>query len=448
MTSANHNQTFGQTFGARTPHTVIIARGEKVRYFTIRPLTFVVSCALASATVLGCLGTLACLAISDELPGLEAAGQTSLRQAYEGRITSLRSELDRVVSRQLLDQRAVESKVDTLLGQQADLAARYEKLQPLLERARSNGLLPQVLPVPTPKPSDDHAALTDMPAAAKTRLLSFAEEPGNDVLGRFGLVDRGAGPATWKRAPSGASFGTWKSRPGGSAQDLIHAIGRSIDDAEDGQIVDLDRLAEGARRRTESIASALRSEGLSVPGKADTTSQDEGGPFVPVPEAQKFDASFAELDAALTRLQTMRETSEQLPLSAPLTSSVVSSPFGVRPDPFFGRSAMHTGIDFVAASGTDVSATAPGKVIQAGFSGGYGQMVEVDHGGGVTSRYGHLSSILVSVGDRVSPGNVIGKVGTTGRSTGPHLHYEIRRGGEAVNPDRFLRAGRKISSLG
>ncbi|WEF53117.1 M23 family metallopeptidase [[Pseudomonas] carboxydohydrogena] len=106
---------------------------------------------------------------------------------------------------------------------------------------------------------------------------------------------------------------------------------------------------------------------------------------------------------------------------------------------------MHTGLDFRASTGDPVRATADGKVTSAGWSGGYGRMVEIDHGNGLATRYGHLSQIDVKVGDVVKIGEVVGEVGSTGRSTGPHLHYETRINGEAVDPQRFLRAGARFA---
>jgi murein DD-endopeptidase MepM/ murein hydrolase activator NlpD len=95
--------------------------------------------------------------------------------------------------------------------------------------------------------------------------------------------------------------------------------------------------------------------------------------------------------------------------------------------------------------GSEAQVTAPGTVVSAGWNGGYGRMVEVEHADGFTTRYGHLSKILVKKGQQLSAGDIVGKVGSTGRSTGPHLHYEVRRNGEALNPSRFLKAGRKVS---
>jgi murein DD-endopeptidase MepM/ murein hydrolase activator NlpD len=137
----------------------------------------------------------------------------------------------------------------------------------------------------------------------------------------------------------------------------------------------------------------------------------------------------------------------QLPLTRPIPNSPITSGFGARMDPFLGRPAMHTGIDFRAASGSLARTTAGGTVISAGYNGGYGNMVEVDHGNGISTRYGHLSRIDVTVGQVVAKGAVLGETGSTGRSTGPHLHYEVRVDGAAVNPMTFIKAGSEITPL-
>jgi murein DD-endopeptidase MepM/ murein hydrolase activator NlpD len=123
----------------------------------------------------------------------------------------------------------------------------------------------------------------------------------------------------------------------------------------------------------------------------------------------------------------------------------ISSGFGVRMDPFLHLAAMHTGIDFRGNAGDPVHATAAGTVTTAGWSGGYGKMVEIDHGNGLSTRYGHLSQIEVDVGDKVRLGQIVGRLGSTGRSTGPHVHYETRIDGEAVDPQKFLNAGAKLN---
>jgi murein DD-endopeptidase MepM/ murein hydrolase activator NlpD len=119
----------------------------------------------------------------------------------------------------------------------------------------------------------------------------------------------------------------------------------------------------------------------------------------------------------------------------------VSSPFGYRPDPFLGRPALHPGVDLVQSYGSEIRSTAAGRVVHAGPMGGYGNMVEIDHGNGLATRYGHMSEVLVAEGEEVKAGAVVGRIGSTGRSTGPHLHYEVRIDGEPVDPERFLQAG-------
>jgi len=190
------------------------------------------------------------------------------------------------------------------------------------------------------------------------------------------------------------------------------------------------------------MADIIRSTGLKIDDKADDA---VGGPFVEA-STNPFQASLADLDSALDRLETVRGTAERLPLGNPAPGRDITSRFGNRMDPFLGRPALHTGIDFRAETGADVRATGAGTVSFAGYSGGYGNMVEVDHGKGVTTRYGHLSQILVRTGEKIELSDVIGKAGSTGRSTGPHVHYEVRLNDEAVDPMRFLVAGTELKT--
>ena len=126
------------------------------------------------------------------------------------------------------------------------------------------------------------------------------------------------------------------------------------------------------------------------------------------------------------------------PSRPPLPGFTPSSGFGRRLDPFTGKPARHTGLDYAAPHGAPVLASAGGHVRRAGPYGAYGRTVEIDHGGGLVTRYGHLSRILVRVGDVLLPGQQIAKVGSTGRSTGPHLHFEVLQDGTAVRPELFL----------
>lgn len=141
------------------------------------------------------------------------------------------------------------------------------------------------------------------------------------------------------------------------------------------------------------------------------------------------------IDDALLQQRLNKQT---LPTVLPVTSGYFSSNYGSRIDPFSGRSTLHEGIDFVAPTGTRVQAAAGGTVLASEWFADYGNIVEIDHGDGLTSRYAHLSRRKVKVGDVVLKGQPIGDLGSTGRSTGPHLHFEVRRNGVAVNPKQFL----------
>ncbi|HEV2336672.1 MAG TPA: peptidoglycan DD-metalloendopeptidase family protein [Stellaceae bacterium] len=159
----------------------------------------------------------------------------------------------------------------------------------------------------------------------------------------------------------------------------------------------------------------------------------EGGPFIPAPHGKYPNTSLsADKLAALSRLVNV------LPVSAPLASYQIGSPFGVRGDPMNGHSAFHTGIDLLAPYMTPVYATAPGVVTYSGYRDDYGKVVEIDHGNGISTRYAHLHRQTVSVGQRVAAHTQIGFLGSTGRATGPHVHYEVLVNGEPQDPNKFM----------
>ena len=138
------------------------------------------------------------------------------------------------------------------------------------------------------------------------------------------------------------------------------------------------------------------------------------------------------------KLEAIRGLEKVLPLTAPLTHYQIGSPFGLRTDPFNGRLAFHTGIDMDAPYMSPVYSTAPGTVVYAGYFGDYGKVVEIDHGFGIDTLYAHLQRYFVSVGQKVAALAEIGLVGTTGRSSGPHVHYEVRVNGQPQDPEKFI----------
>ncbi|HEY2445423.1 MAG TPA: M23 family metallopeptidase, partial [Rhizomicrobium sp.] len=178
-----------------------------------------------------------------------------------------------------------------------------------------------------------------------------------------------------------------------------------------------------------------------------------GGPFVSVQSARidgigdaAFTNAYEGAVAHTDELNTLFAALRHVPLTTPVHGGQfeMTSGFGARVDPFTRRIALHTGMDFAGPWGSTVTATAPGVVVFAGGRGGYGNMVEIDHGFGFHTRYGHLSSVLVRAGMRVNQGSPIGKLGSTGRSTGPHVHYEVWVADTVKDPGKFIEAGRHV----
>jgi murein DD-endopeptidase MepM/ murein hydrolase activator NlpD len=175
-----------------------------------------------------------------------------------------------------------------------------------------------------------------------------------------------------------------------------------------------------------------------------------GGPYEPIDTtAVKAapDPAFRALFQSWKRLDQLQQGIVAIPSQKPVDAVDFTSGFGVRSDPFRGGAAMHAGVDIRGAYGTAIYATADGVVGRAGRASGYGNLVELDHGRGIQTRYGHLSSILVQPGQRVKRGELIARMGSTGRSTGNHLHYEVRLDGNAVNPMPFLQGANYLTAM-
>jgi len=221
--------------------------------------------------------------------------------------------------------------------------------------------------------------------------------------------------------------------------------------------MDQERLIEAAETfansRAERLRAAMRMAGL------DSSSFSRGGASLggPLIEAKDPRALAAILDVdeefasriqrAATDMSDMRAlnaAAKKLPFYRPTNNPAMSSSYGVRFDPFTRRPAFHSGLDFPGAFYTPIMATAPGVVSFTGVRSGYGNTIEIDHGGGFKTRYAHLQGISVRVGQRVAIGQRVGAMGSTGRSTGPHLHYEVWANGRAQNPNRFLKAGEYV----
>ncbi|EZP72841.1 Membrane protein [Sphingomonas paucimobilis] len=150
------------------------------------------------------------------------------------------------------------------------------------------------------------------------------------------------------------------------------------------------------------------------------------------------DVGFSNLFSSLQRLDGEAKQANYIPSGRPVEKLSLTSNFGVRSDPFNGGARMHKGVDIPGPVGTPIYATADGIVSRAGWASGYGNLVQISHGGGMETRYGHMSKLIVSANSYVRRGQLIGLMGSTGRSTGSHLHYEVRVDGQAVNPLPFV----------
>jgi len=206
-----------------------------------------------------------------------------------------------------------------------------------------------------------------------------------------------------------------------------------------------DRRVAAVEQRQLALAAALQSQDIDeatlrrlgfYPAKAGST-DGQGGPF-----ESAGNSTFKALFDNWKKLDQLQNGVIAIPAEKPVKTNVeFTSGFGVRSDPFHAGAAMHPGIDLAGSYGTPIYATADGTVLRAGWnSGGYGNLVEIDHGRGITTRYGHMSAILVQPGQHIVRGQQVGRMGSTGRSTGNHLHYEVRIDGKAVNPIPFMKS--------
>ncbi len=202
-----------------------------------------------------------------------------------------------------------------------------------------------------------------------------------------------------------------------------------------------------------NLRDVMRHTGINPDRFARKIAGGQGGPEIPLDQVRiegisdrQFTHAYLSAAAVLDQLNDLSAAMNHVPLTAPVSVATFdkSSGFGPRVDPFTGRYAFHSGIDFAGPWGSLVHATAPGTVVFAGNRGGYGNMVEIDHGYGIHTRYGHLSAINVRVGTRVGTGMSLGRVGSTGRSTGPHVHYEVWYDDVVKNPNNFIEAGRHV----
>ncbi|MCP3382907.1 MULTISPECIES: M23 family metallopeptidase [unclassified Bradyrhizobium] len=407
----------------------IVHHGKQVR---LGPVVFWIVVGTVVLLGLWSAATATYFAFRDDVLTRLIARQAEMQYAYEDRIAELRAKVDRTTSRQLLDQEQFDQKLDQIMKRQTALESRATAL----------GAMPDVtgsIPRSTPQRGDANQTTQGTPKPS----------PISDTVIFVAPPDREA--RLESRAPAAIAPPVNQFAKNQGFDNVLVRLTTSLDQVERRQVAALSAVEEGMDSRMRRLRGVVSDLGLNMATlEAAVPRAAMGGPFVPVKltaNAGPFEKQLYRISTTRAEMDRLNRTLAQVPYRKPVVGEVeFTSGFGVRSDPFLGRPAMHTGLDFRAATGDPARVTANGKVVSAGWSGGYGRMVEVDHGNGLSTRYGHLSEINVKVGEIVKIGQVIGLVGSTGRSTGPHLHYETRIDGEAVDPQKFLRAGVRLSA--
>ena len=282
--------------------------------------------------------------------------------------------------------------------------------------------------------------------ASKLEVLSRRQADAERRQRLFSTLNPGYGTSPEDDPDGGLRLGGKEARnaaPSGIRPDAASLSAR-YDELERDQKAALAGLKGKIEAERDGLAAIYSDLGLlSLP--AAPVKAAMGGLYIPFELGTgRTSDDVADLETLAAESSRLRAALDRIPLRNPAPGLPLSSGFGTRADPFLGTLAFHSGLDLVAGSGTAARATAAGTVVSAGWNGNYGLMVELQHDHGYTTRYAHLSSVEVSPGQTVNTGDIIGRTGSTGRSTGPHLHYETRLNDVALDPRKFLKAGEKL----
>jgi murein DD-endopeptidase MepM/ murein hydrolase activator NlpD len=314
--------------------------------------------------------------------------------AYEDRLAQMRVEIDRLHSRSYAQAGDINLQLHELSQQQDVLLEQHQLVRALVDKADRLGL-----------------ANLDLTMSSPADLSLASTANGNPDLAA-----------------------------------TAESVARMMDETQQA----MTGIAMAATQRTDSIVSELGRLGIETE-MPDSALTGIGGPLLAAAGSVESTALVDDANAvmdALMRYKAAKDSLTLAPVHMPITGNFrQSSGFGNRKDPFTGGRAFHSGLDFAAPTGTSVFSAADGVVSFVGERSGYGKVVEVEHGNGLSTRYTHLSGYLSRVGQKVSTGTPIAKVGSTGRSTGPHLHFEVRRGDQALDPKPFLDAGKRLLAV-
>jgi len=425
---------------------VSIARGQSMRTFTARPWTLWAAGAVFAATFAWGAGATAYIAFRDDMLSAYLARQSDMQSAYEDRLADARTALDKVASRQLLDQNSFEGKLHELLSRQALLEQRGAMVAQIAEQASAHGGggAPELRQHPKLAAMSAFTNLKDSGASSSSAKAyapmdsTLEITPGpNDKPRPLDEPQRHSSlePA---KATNSADFLATLDDASMSPAGRLGLIAISLDRSERKQELALQALDEAAKKFNQRWKAIIAKAQLPMDEPTGSIPKGVGGPFIPLGKDAadpEFDKNLSRASLDVAQMERLKKALPYMPIREPLFGDMrETSPFGYRTDPFLGRPSLHPGVDLVQAYGAEIHATAAGKIVHAGPLGGYGNCVEIDHGGGIATRYGHMSQVLVAEGDNVKAGDAIGLIGSTGRSTGPHLHYEVRIDGAPVDP--------------
>lgn len=384
--------------------------------------------------------------------------RAKLRDALKNRLLAFDSDLKRIAARNqsLTNQIAdLKSEIRGIEGDRRRMATERDELTALLDQSRqSNGSLATQVADLTDRITvlrRDHQAATDQVASLTAKVDS--------LQGELQVAQASNADLTRQVAQTKLALTTVINQRN-TLQLGRSDLGRTIDELRDkvasvqeSQANFVASVTERTRNSLEEMEKTLVMTGLNVESMISAAEKDgigKGGPFLPDPATgadeteQKLLTNVATLDDEVARWEKMQVVLRSVPLAAPVDHYYISSGFGARVDPFNGARARHEGLDMVGTLRSDVLATAPGTVVHAGWKGNYGRVVEIDHGLGIHTLYAHLDSVAVKVGDVVDYRQVVGKLGSSGRSSGPHCHYEVRYNDKPLDPMGFLKAGRYV----
>lgn len=287
-------------------------------------------------------------------------------------------------------------------------------------------------------------------ATAETRVAAYRADiakVADDLTHRQDFITRMV-EAHVGDLPADRQAGETVSDSSAEARRTIDKVSAAIPEAaplarmEARQLAFVESLTRLADRRAAAAEAAIRKLGLNpdhlLAARDDTAAM--GGPLLRFVTSADggMDPRFRRLGVSLARMEALHRTLDGIPQAMPASFQYISSGFGYRADPFDGSAAFHPGLDFKGPTGAPIYAAARGRVSFVGQRSGYGNCVEIDHGNGLVTRYAHMSGFRTRTGTMVQPGQLIGLIGSTGRSTGPHLHFEVRINDRPVNPRPFL----------